>query len=132
MIRARCLLAPESWREYPARTSPVRGVVTSVASFLVLGGGGGARPQTVSTEKSNLYARASERASETYIFRTPNTSARTINAVLFYYYGMALYRQYNDEILTLSMRASGASELRKFKHFHILKLLFPFIFCWYF
>ena len=25
-----------------------------------------------------------------------------------------------------------ASELRKFSHFHILKLLFPSIFCWYF
>ena len=30
------------------------------------------------------------------------------------------------------MRASGASELRKFSHFHMLKLLFPSIFCWYF
>ena len=55
---------------------------TSVASFLVLGGGGGARPPNVPTEKSNLYARAS--ASETYIFRSPNTSARTINAFPFY------------------------------------------------
>ena len=25
-----------------------------------------------------------------------------------------------------------ASELRKFSHFHMLKLLFPSIFCWYF
>ena len=30
------------------------------------------------------------------------------------------------------MRASGASELRNFSHFHILNLLFPSIFCWYF
>ena len=30
------------------------------------------------------------------------------------------------------MRASGASELRKFSHFHILKVLFLSIFCWYF
>ena len=30
------------------------------------------------------------------------------------------------------MRASRASELRTFSHFHILKLLFPSIFCWYF
>ena len=29
-------------------------------------------------------------------------------------YGMALYRQYNDKILTLSMRASGVSELTIF------------------
>ena len=54
---------------------------TSVASFLVLGGGG--KTPNVPTEESNLYARAS--ASETYIFRSPNTSARTINAVPFYY-----------------------------------------------
>ena len=30
------------------------------------------------------------------------------------------------------MRASGASELRKYSHFHILKLLFISIFCWKF
>ena len=30
------------------------------------------------------------------------------------------------------MWASGASELRQFSHFRILKLLFPSIFCWYF
>ena len=54
-------------------------------------------------------------ASETYIFRSPNTSARTINAVpLYYLWHCAVYRQYNDKLLTLSMRASGASELRKF------------------
>ena len=45
-----------------------------------------------------------------------------------------LYRA--DKTLTLKMyvymRASGASELRKFSHFHILKVLFPSIFCWYF
>ena len=47
-------------------------------------------------------------ASETYIFRSPNTSARTINAVPFYYFWHgAVYRQYkNYKILTLSMRAS--------------------------
>ena len=31
----------------------------------------------------------------------------------------------------MNMRASGASELRKFSHFHILKLSFPSIFCRY-
>ena len=31
----------------------------------------------------------------------------------------------------MNMRASGASELRNFSHFHILKLLFPSIFCRY-
>ena len=30
------------------------------------------------------------------------------------------------------MRASGASELRKFSHFYILKLQFLSISCWYF
>ena len=43
-------------------------------------------------------------------------------------------RQYTDKHVTLSkcmcMRASGASELRKFWNFHILKL-FLYIFCWY-
>ena len=29
------------------------------------------------------------------------------------------------------MRASGASELRKFWYFYILKLLFLSLFCWY-
>ena len=32
----------------------------------------------------------------------------------------------------MCMRASGASELRTFLHFHILKLPFLSIFCWYF
>ena len=45
-------------------------------------------------------------------------------------------RQYTDKTLTLKnsmyMRASGASKLRKFSHFYILKLLFLSIFCWYF
>ena len=59
------------------------------------------------------------------------------NAVSFYYlwYGAIYKRQYTDKHVTLSkcmcMRASGASELRKFWHFHILKLLFLSIFCWY-
>ena len=35
-------------------------------------------------------------------------------------------------ITSMYMRASGASELRKFSHFYILKLLFLSIFCWYF
>ena len=51
---------------------------------------------------------------------------------------MALYkRQYTDKTLTFrksiyNVRGSGASELRKFSHLHILKLLFLSIFCWYF
>ena len=31
----------------------------------------------------------------------------------------------------MNMRASGASELRNCSNFHMLKLLFPAIFCWY-
>ena len=88
---------------------------TSVASFLVLGGGG-ERPPNVPTEKSNLYARASE-ASE----RLRNIYFQVSKYICTYTmqfpvitYGIALYRQYNDNILTLSMRASGASELRFF------------------
>ena len=55
----------------------------------------------------------------------------------FITYGMTLYRQYNDKILTLRKiycvyEYMRASELRKFSHFHNLKLLFPVIFCWYF
>ena len=54
----------------------------------------------------------------------------TINAVSFYYswYGAIHKRQYTDKTLTLRkcmcMRASEASELRKFRYFYILKLLF--------
>ena len=61
----------------------------------------------------------------------------TINAVSFYYlWNGAIYkRQYTDKTLTLRtcmcMRASVASELRKFWHFYILKLLFLSIFCRY-
>ena len=58
------------------------------------------------------------------------------NAVSFYYlwYG-SIYKRQCWQTLTLSkcvcMRVSGASELRKCWHFHILKLLFLSIFCWY-
>ena len=61
----------------------------------------------------------------------------TINAVSFYYswYGAIYKRQYTDETLTLRkcmcIRASEASELRKFWYFYILKLLFLSIFCRY-
>ena len=50
----------------------------------------------------------------------------------FITYGMELYT--NDSIpieQCMCMRASGASELRKFWHFYILKLLFLSIFCRY-
>ena len=45
-------------------------------------------------------------------------------------YGMALYRQYVDKTLKLRksmyMRASGASELRKFSHYYISKTAISF------
>ena len=89
------------------------GQSTSVASFLVLGGG--QDPQNVPTEKSNLYVRASE-ASErlrNIYFQVSKYICTYTMQFPFITYGIALYRQYNDKILTLSMRASGASELRK-------------------
>ena len=54
----------------------------------------------------------------------------------FITHGMVLYkRQYTDKTLTLRkcmcMRASEASELRQFRYFYILKLLFLSIFCRY-
>ena len=105
-------------------------VVTSVASSLVLGGGGGQDPQMY-RQKMYIYCAST---SETYIFRTQNTSAYIYNQCIFWRYK----RYYTDKTLKLrekksmNMRASGASELRKFSHFHMLKLLFPSIFCWYF
>ena len=42
-----------------------------------------------------------------------------------------IYRQTLTLSKCMCMRASGASELRKFWHFHILKLLFLSIFCRY-
>ena len=79
--------------------------------------------------------------SETYIFSCLKLHLHayyTINAVSFYYlwYGAMYKWQYTDKTLTswksMYMWASGASELRTFWHFYILKVLFPSIFCWYF
>ena len=63
----------------------------------------------------------------------------TIDAVSFKYlwYGASINDITDKTLKSLSlkymnMRVSGASELRKFSHFHILKLLFHSIFCWYF
>ena len=44
---------------------------------------------------------------------------------------MTVYRQTLTLSKCMCMRASGASELRKFWHFYILKLLFLSIFCRY-
>ena len=61
----------------------------------------------------------------------------TINAVSFYHlWYEAIYKQkYTEKTLTFRKcryKYMWASELRKFLHFYILKLLFPSIFCWYF
>ena len=78
--------------------------------------------------------------SETFIFRAQIPSAfiytQSMQFPFYHLWYDAIYkRQYTDKTLTLRkcmyLRASGASELRKFPHFHIFKLLFPSIFCWY-
>ena len=61
--------------------------------------------------------------SETYIFSGLKIHLHTINAVPFY------YLWYTDKTLTLkkksmNMRASGASELITFAHFHLLNCYF--------
>ena len=67
--------------------------ISSIASFLVWGGGGGKTPKCTDRKKNSctckLYERAS--ASETYIFSGLKIHTYTINAVSFYYtYGMVL------------------------------------------
>ena len=56
----------------------------------------------------------------------------------FITYGMELYTNHSipintniEQCMCMCMRASGASELRKFWNFYILKLLFLSIFCHY-
>ena len=62
----------------------------------------------------------------------------TINVVPLYYlwYGAINKQQYTHKTLALrksiNMRASRASELGQFSHFHTQKQLFLSIFCWYF
>ena len=92
-------------------------LITSVATFLVLGGGAQDPQMYRQKEKKLLYMcervkRAS--ASETYILGLQIDLHVQSMQFPFITYGMALYRQYNDKILTLSMRVSGASELRFF------------------
>ena len=101
---------------------PGMSLISSVASFLLWGGGGKTPKCTDRRKKNHVYV--------TYIciFRSPNASAYiyTINAVVWHYKW-----QYNWQTLTLR-RKKYASELRKILHLLILKLLFPSIFCWYF
>ena len=69
-------------------------VVTSVAAFCY-GGGGGGQDRKCTDTKCTYTARAS--ASETYIFRTHNTSAYIYNQCIFLY---LWYGAVNDIILT--------------------------------
>ena len=101
---------------------------TSVASFLVWGGGHDLKCTDKNhvnvTQMRELAKRAS--ALETYIFSSLkiHLHAYTINAVPFYYlwYGAIYKWQCTEKTLTfrkyICMLASGASELRKFSHFH--------------
>ena len=104
------------------------------ASFLVLEGAG-ARPRNVPTKKYMYLYCASERLRNIY-FQDSNTSAYIYNQCSFLLllmvglYG-AIIKRHTDKTLTLRKIYEYASELRKFSHFHILKLLFPSIFCWY-
>ena len=80
---------------------------SSVASFLVLGGGGGGEaPQMYRQKNCNLYARANEaskRPKNIYFQVLKNTSAY-IQSMQFPFitYGMALYTTvYNDKTLLI-------------------------------
>ena len=139
------------WHSHSDRKVNMRISSVYVASLLVWpgGGGGGQDPQMYQQKKQmdmNMRERAKRvSASETYIFsgHTICIHIYTINAVPFCYLWYWRYKRqhiklYTDKTLTLIkkkkmyMRASGASEHRKFSHFHILKLLFSsIIFCWY-
>ena len=102
------------------------------------GGGGGARPPNVQTgkKKSTVWICVSERLRNIYIFRSHSTSVYIYNQcssllllVVWQYKQQHTNKNTNIEKIYVYMRAS---ELRKFWHFYILKLLFPSIFCWYF
>ena len=120
---------------------------SSVASFLVLGGGGGGQdPQMYRQKKKNLLTYMRERAPEIHIFSWLKILATSAYIGLYTLYNQfssllllmvwRYKRQYTDKTITLRksryMRASRTSELGNFLHFHILKLPFLSIFCWYF
>ena len=125
--------APPSPPSTPVAPSGKVCVVTSVASFLVLGG---ARPPIVPTKKFTYTARASE-ASErlrNIYFQDSKYICLHIQSMHFPLLMVWRYKPYYTD-KTLKLRKTiyeYASELRKFSHFHMLKLLFPSIFSWYF
>ena len=70
---------------------------SSVASFLVLGGG---QDPHMYRQKKKIVTYMRERAPQKHIVRSQNTSAHFIQSMQFPFitYAMALYRQYNDKI----------------------------------
>ena len=105
-------------------------IAGSVASVLLLGGGG-ARPPNVPTEK-NTYIRASERLRISVFSGLKIHLHIHIQSMQWYgtiNYSMTDKTQHWEK--SMNMRASGASELRQLLHLLILKLLFPSIFCLY-
>ena len=121
------------WGLFPRRWTRVdKSCVPAVTlpAFWYWRGYVGVRPPNVPTEKvCKLYTRASAS-----FFRSQNKSAYiiTINAVTPFYKIAIEWQNTNIEEKYMNIRASGAIELRTFSHFHILKLLFLLIFCWYF
>ena len=108
-------------------------VVTSVASFLVWGG----QDPQMYRQKVFIYCASerSERAPQKHIFSGLKIHLPTyIQSMHFPLLMVWRYkRYYTDKTLKLRkksmiMRAS----LENASHFHMLKLLFPSIFCWYF
>ena len=73
-------------------------------------------------------------ASETYIFKS-YICTWLQSQFPFITYGMALYRQYNDKILTLREKiydyASERASLENFRICTFYNCYFLYIFCWY-
>ena len=110
---------------------------SSLASFLVLGAGGGGQDPKCSGKKYIYLYCASERSERTpkkHIFSWlkihlhSHIQCSILSLLIVWHYK----QYYTDKTLTLRKIYEYASELRKFSHFHILNLLFPSIFCWYF
>ena len=105
---------------------------SSVASFLVLGG---KTPKCTDRKKKSCTCNLYTRLRNIYISGLKiHLNTYTINSVPFYYlwYGAIkdsiglLTKHYHWE-KSMNLRASAASELRKFSHFYILKRQFPSI-----
>ena len=96
-----------------------------------MGGGGGQAPKCTDIKKNHIHV--------TYMHeRAKRASASETYRPLFSHMIWRYKRQYRIkhwhwENLWINYASErGPSELGNFSHFHILKLLFPSIFCWYF